>query len=140
MTVPVGPTPPPVPNPQAQTPAATQPQKVDDGGAFAKQMNAGQAQPTTPAADAVHHVRLGESGDMINVFNNVDRERHELNIKAEQTLKDMQDAPDEDRAKHMWKLFEIQQRVQDLSFRMQLVSKVIEHGTSSVKQLSNTQA
>lgn len=39
-----------------------------------------------------------------------------------------------------WRLLDLQTRAQDVAFRVELVTKIVEHGVGGVKQLSQTQA
>ena len=39
-----------------------------------------------------------------------------------------------------WRLLDLQTRAQDVAFRVELVTKVVEQATSGVKQISQTQA
>ncbi len=40
----------------------------------------------------------------------------------------------------LWRMLDLQTRVQDVHFRVELVTKVVEQGTSGIKQISQTQA
>lgn len=143
MTMPIPPTPPPTPPP---SPA----------GADAAQGPAGPAGPNAPGGiqDAQFNSKMAgventqqvqptgriELKDGINPLDQVKGIRDEIaSIRNEMEAKAKAGGDVEGGQVNLWRMLDLQTRAQDVHFRVEMVTKLVEHATGGVKQLSQTQ-
>lgn len=104
-------------------------------------------QPAAPP-DAAQQTQAANETQRVGKIDNIDPLEQAKGIREEitsirQNLEQMQASGKIDPADgqlQMWRMLDLQTRVQDVHFRVELVTKVVEHGTSSIKQISQTQA
>lgn len=139
------------------------PGKATDGEAFRAKMEApatGQPNPTTEAANPTNSANSANSTNSANKTDAVtnrnevpnaegliksteERNMGKLIDRNRQIWEKKLEAGEISEDNHQlqtWRLMGVQQRVQEIHMRVEMVTKVVDHGTQSVKQLSQTQA
>jgi len=138
--------------PQPQAKPETQGPGQEPGGAdFKDKLSSGQPEQATGAPNEVNQVaqkpdvqdpsKVNEAQKtaMAELLADPVQGRQALSREAA-TLVQQYKAGKVDPQELTWKLFDLQMKAQDLSLKSELVSKVIEHGTSGVKTVLQTQA
>lgn len=145
----------PVPPTPGQTPGSS-PANTPGADSANPAAKAGDAQGVAfgahmqPAAqpNAAQQTQAANDTQRVGKVGNIDPLEQAKGIREEitsirQNLEQMQATGKIDPADgqlQMWRMLDLQTRVQDVHFRVELVTKVVEHGTSSIKQISQTQA
>lgn len=124
-----------------QTTDAASPTKTP-GAAFGQKMDAAKGAADAAATQAQQQVTAAQAPAKTDPLSAATSLRQEIaQIRADLEKQKVAGKIDEkDGQIQLWRLFDLQTRAQDLHFRVELVTKVVEHGTSSVKQISQTQA
>ena len=119
-----------------QTGGAAFGQKLD-GPAGADVPGANPANNASPI-DATAKVEFKDGTNPLDQAAGIRDEIASIREQFEQQIADGK-VPASDAQAQVWKLLDLQTRVQDVAFRVELVTKVIEQGTGGIKQLSQTQ-
>jgi hypothetical protein len=126
--IPSAPTPPP-PDPAAMTPADLAPE-LD-----------GQVAPETPFADQLSDglPAVSDASD-VGFFESLNVQ-NDLSSTFKECLEEAQnpDLSSKEQRELTWKMFGLQLSAQEHAMQIEMVTKLVEHGTSSVKQISQTQ-
>ena len=139
MTMPIPPSMPPTPPPggadAAQGAAGSNPAGGVPNAQFDQKMTPGVQNAQQP--QPVGRIELK---DGISPFDQVKGIRDEIaSIRSEMEAKAKAGGEVEGGQVNLWRMLDLQTRAQDVHFRVEMVTKMVEHATGGVKQLSQTQ-
>jgi len=147
MTIPGGPSPIQPNQIPGQTPGAEAGNPAEKAGqtpgaAFGEHMQSAQQPDAAQQVQAPAETQRVEQTGRIDPLEQAKGIREEI-ASIRENLEQMRASgkiDESDGQLQIWRMLDLQTRVQDVHFRVELVTKVIEHGTSSIKQISQTQA
>jgi hypothetical protein len=132
-------TPPPIPTPPVQDMAGANPSFSAPGVEFGQKLNPADATQGTQAVGDVKKVEFKDGTNPLDQANGIRDEIARIRADYESQVASGQLKPGDGQVQ-VWRLMDLQTRAQDVHFRVELVTKLIDNVSGGIKQLSQTQA